>query len=715
MRSLNIATYPPRLSALVQMLETAEGQFDTIRICLNGYDAIPAILERYACFIPETDLKSAGKFHGLPTSEEGEEYFMGDDDMLLPAEYADRMAAHLIDADVVTAHGHTITATGQDWHDGHTVHCFNTATRAQYVHVGGDGCMVVRGGKRWADLPAIDRNSSDAYFALHCAQQNIPVLMMAHPAEWIKQQPDAGGTPLSTSTRKRPELTEIGDEILRLWEERDGLPHVVQKVCYTVITNGYDTLRQPTHVTPGWKYVVVTDAAEAMRASGAGAWTVKDALLDIQRFPHQSPQVAQSLQRCIKAMLHEAYGNLRSIYVDGNLTITGDLDVLAYRAKHRAGVITSKAHPSRDCAYAEAKAVIKMKRDTKERVNRVVAMLRAVGRPNNAGLSETDVLIRDHDGHVNGPISAAGRVWAQLMRTYSWRDQLTFDLVADLFGVSNRAPKEVFEPFIKWSAHYDGVPPRKADATVTQTTITPAPRTEGSTRPTLGIIAACPGDMTGLIPLFVMAALMHAPEDAQVTVLIPENERAPDMTPVLQQLGSHAILRYLIQPSALMNGMMCNPQAAHYLRMPQQSTDWLFCVPITHIILADPVAAYLPLMDDETPYVNTMGEYDTRLGPLHMARWDAMHPNRMLTAPGHDPYREPGHVLARLTEQMTGEPLTFAPELPPTGFDLDTRTGMTEAWETFKATDAFDLAVEGLAEEGREWVRKGDVLKEENL
>lgn len=710
MTSANIATYPARAKSLRKMLDSIHGQFDVVRICLNGYDAIPDDLKHYKCVIPETDMQDCAKFMWFNERGLDEVYFTLDDDLIYPPDYRERMEALLHDCQVVTAHGHIITELKQDWHDGHIVKAFNAAVPfMQHVHVGGTGCMAIHPNMR-IDLTEWVPGQADADFALACAETQTPIMLAPHIDQWIKQQ-TAEGTPLSTSTRKLPRLRDLSDRLLVLWD--GNMQEPPRKVCYTVITNGYDTLRQPSHITPGWEYILLTDEETRYRldVAGSGAWatafiedeTLQDALDLVD------PKCAYSLQRIAKAC-PQFYNNrgshvVRTVYVDGNITVTGDLDVLVLRTRHRYGMVTCKEHPSRNCVFDEAQAIIDLTKYDASKVNTWTEHLRnEVGRISPAGLCETNILIRDDDWTLGD--SGACLTWARLMHHWGlWRDQLTFDLACDIFGAANRQPSEIFEPFIKWHPHgHEAKQTPAPEPKVTKTTVKGKAKPAAKAiekLPSLGIIAQCPPDMLPLLPMFTMAALESNP-DAHVTVFIHPNYSSPDMQRVADR---HGVMRYLIAPHTLMAGAMCPPAAAHYLALPPVPRDLLFFCPITHMLLTDVRSAYLPLMEErKVGYVNDRTLYDTRLSPIHFTRYDHMHPHGLMTEPNTDLMKHPDHLLWQVVMKVNGGPLRYG-EIPPTGFDVGTKEGLAAAWEAYTATEAFIHSADGLLPEAVEFLK----------
>lgn len=92
----HLATFPPRREILVETLESLSSQVDAVFVCLNEYSAIPDELSQFSNvhpFIPDSDLKDAGKF--APEVQPDDIVFTCDDDILYPPTYVQDTIEHL--------------------------------------------------------------------------------------------------------------------------------------------------------------------------------------------------------------------------------------------------------------------------------------------------------------------------------------------------------------------------------------------------------------------------------------------------------------------------------------------------------------------------------------------------------------------------------------------------------------------------------------------
>jgi len=104
----------------------------------------------------------------------------------------------------------------------------------------------------------------------------------------------------------------------------------MKKVCYTVITNEYDSLKEPVVVSDGWRYVCFTDNP----ALKSDVWEI---------VPYTEHN------RRVKILGHK-YFNGVTVYVDASFRIKLSLDFLLHTVPTEFSIIK---HPKRNCIYAE--------------------------------------------------------------------------------------------------------------------------------------------------------------------------------------------------------------------------------------------------------------------------------------------------------------------------------------------------------------------------
>ena len=135
------------------------------------------------------------------------------------------------------------------------------------------------------------------------------------------------------------------------------------------------------------------------------------------------PQVKK--QRFVKINPHLLLSEYdMSIWVDGNVTLKGDLN------KFVKNVITSDCsvyvpkHPQRDCIYAEANAVVKMGKDKSDITRPQMERYRKEGFPERYGLLQSNIMLRKHN---KLDCIKLMEDWFKELKDGSHRDQLSFN------------------------------------------------------------------------------------------------------------------------------------------------------------------------------------------------------------------------------------------------------------------------------------------------
>lgn len=181
-------------------------------------------------------------------------------------------------------------------------------------------------------------------------------------------------------------------------------------VVYTCITGRYDHLLPPSVVDPALDYIAfVTDERIA-----SDVWDIKTIACD-QALGHAK------LSRRPKILAHEYLGDYdRSVYVDGNIDIIGDVSALI--DCHSGTPFLTFKHPDRDCVYAEGEVCLRSGKGDRRMVLRQLQRYRSAGYPEHNGLANANVLIRAH----NDPsVRRLSELWWSEVRDLSGRDQIS--------------------------------------------------------------------------------------------------------------------------------------------------------------------------------------------------------------------------------------------------------------------------------------------------
>ena len=142
--------------------------------------------------------------------------------------------------------------------------------------------------------------------------------------------------------------------------------------------------------------------------------------------------------RCLKINAYKYLPNHYnfSIYIDGNVIIINDTNLLLNKLKKKYKDINFfvPIHPDRDCIYDEARAVLKHRKDRPKYVKPQIRMIKKDGFPEHYGLSENNILIRNHK---DPNIIQFMEKWWNIIKKGSKRDQLSFLYIAWKYNLTN--------------------------------------------------------------------------------------------------------------------------------------------------------------------------------------------------------------------------------------------------------------------------------------
>lgn len=180
----------------------------------------------------------------------------------------------------------------------------------------------------------------------------------------------------------------------------------MRKVIYTAISLGYDTLKEPKVITPGWEYVCYTNDFNLK----SNVWKI---------IPVEMKFIYQV--RMLKILPPFPYDI--SIWLDGSMEVNCNLD--DFIKKYHSTQFTVMQHPHRSCIYQEAEVCIRKQKDNPQIIALQTETYRVMDYPSNAGLVATGILVRDN----NSSVIEFCKKWYSEVRQHSIRDQLSFNFV----------------------------------------------------------------------------------------------------------------------------------------------------------------------------------------------------------------------------------------------------------------------------------------------
>lgn len=206
---------------------------------------------------------------------------------------------------------------------------------------------------------------------------------------------------------------------------------MTKKLIYSVVTNRYDDVK-PVANYPDFDFWLFTDQHN-LEVDG---WEIKT-------IPRSEDPIRQ--QRLIKinsCKFTDSYG--LTIYIDGNMEIIQDPQL--FLDKYFRGGFLTCIHPKRKSLKEEASEIIRKKKDLHYKVTKTLAYAKDLGYPDNLGLFESMVIVRDKSKEVE----VIEEKWAEILSKNSHRDQLSLPLASFLSGVRIQGmPRDELFKFIK--------------------------------------------------------------------------------------------------------------------------------------------------------------------------------------------------------------------------------------------------------------------------
>ena len=180
-------------------------------------------------------------------------------------------------------------------------------------------------------------------------------------------------------------------------------------VVYTTIFDDFDSLKTPKVINENIFYLCYTD-----KKLKCYPWKINIVKTEYQ----DSRRENRKYKILMKNNIFDNFDS--SVYVDGNFTITCDLNeyVEDWLGDNDIAV---QQHPWRNCLYTEAMENIKLKLDKKRVIKKQIKKYKKEGYPKNNGLTENSILIRRHTNEIK----ELNRMWWNEVKNNSTRDQIS--------------------------------------------------------------------------------------------------------------------------------------------------------------------------------------------------------------------------------------------------------------------------------------------------
>ena len=190
----------------------------------------------------------------------------------------------------------------------------------------------------------------------------------------------------------------------------------MRKCLFSINFGGYDNVKEP-YITEGWDYILFTDNP-TFRGYEDTAWKVVVLENQVEWSYLMARYVYINSQKFVKDYDF-------SLMVGGQIKVDGDLNEFCEKYIDFDKDINILKHPCRRCIYSEATAVMNCGKDIAKNVEPQMEYYRDQGFPEGIGLVACGII-----GRKSGEnIAKHEELWWEQVKTYSHRDQLSFDFI----------------------------------------------------------------------------------------------------------------------------------------------------------------------------------------------------------------------------------------------------------------------------------------------
>ena len=187
---------------------------------------------------------------------------------------------------------------------------------------------------------------------------------------------------------------------------------------YTVNIGGYDKLLQPLFISEYADFYIVSD--KKPKELGIWKW------IDANKFLPDYDLTNVKKARYIKTHPHVLFPEYKySIFIDGNIRCIADICEFVKRI-NRNTKIAIHPHPYRDCIYKEAICCKNSGKGNYKLIKKQIKEYKNEGMPNNFGLFETNIVVREH---LDEKCKKIMEDWWNEINNKSERDQLSLTYV----------------------------------------------------------------------------------------------------------------------------------------------------------------------------------------------------------------------------------------------------------------------------------------------
>ncbi|WP_140732350.1 glycosyltransferase domain-containing protein [Mesorhizobium sp. B2-3-4] len=136
--------------------------------------------------------------------------------------------------------------------------------------------------------------------------------------------------------------------------------------------------------------------------------------------------------KMVKILAHRYVGQYEtSLYLNNTAQLVCSVSEIFAHLGNDGAPMVCFCHPERSCVYKEAELVAKERYDDIRVIQDQMGHYRSIGHPEDAGLIFGGVLLRRHN---DARLQAVMEQWFDQVCAYSYRDQLSFNVIARQLG-----------------------------------------------------------------------------------------------------------------------------------------------------------------------------------------------------------------------------------------------------------------------------------------
>lgn len=191
-----MASIPERQGALITALFSLHHQVDEVALFLNGYLINPidnSVFPKVKVYMYNGNMGDAGKFALMHEYKDEDYFFACDDDIIYPIDFIDKMMTSLEDNDnevIIGCHGRVVSGKVKSYYNDTVlkVHFEKENKRDERVNIAAMNSACFKIGNfrlTLKDFPL--KNMTDIFVAIKAQKMKMPVIIIKHPANWVRQ------------------------------------------------------------------------------------------------------------------------------------------------------------------------------------------------------------------------------------------------------------------------------------------------------------------------------------------------------------------------------------------------------------------------------------------------------------------------------------------------------------------------------------------------